>query len=872
MEQQNKWIISLQNVKAQDTLLVGGKGANLGEILDIGIPVPSGFCVTTEAYLYFLNKNSLIDAIKKNLKSIESGVSVKEAANQISQLIISSIMPDDLKNQIDVALDEFTDHSGFAVRSSATSEDSPDTSFAGQLETALNIHGNADVILKIKEGWASLFNERAITYRQTNKISHESSKIAIIIQQMVNSEKSGIMFTADPFTENRNIISIDSGFGLGEALVSGIVTADNYQIDKKNWQITSKKIAKKDVAVSPITNNESGVITTDLEQNKKEISSLSDEELIELAHLGQKIENHYNCPQDIEWAIVDNHIFITQTRPITTLYPLPKPVDDHPHLFLNFNYVQVMMDPIRPLGQSVIRMMTIGDIYEHSEEKSIASPAGGRLYFDITPLLTIKLARKKAPEMISFVIDPPFGQAMQAGIEKLKPQLSEVPSIRKKGLKFFMKLPPIILKGMINILFRNPDKLFEKANNFLDLQVEKYTQELESTQSPLETLFKIEEVLHQVLLKTVISAAPVLLSVILPFNFLGKMLTKKGLNKEMAEITRGLSDNITTQMDLDVASLTDALIKNNDEKDSPEFQQKLSEFLAKYGMRGPSEIDITRDRYSEDPSPLLKIIEGNRQNKKLRSHLEHHKELALKAQEAEIKIVKAYRGLNKLIVKRFIRLYRTMMPFRESPKYMIMRVFYVIKKKLLEIGDIMQKSGWISLQKDIYYLQLSEIQKILEYAPESLNQESLKFQQLIDSRKRDHEHFFNLQAPKFITGEGEIMRGKPMLDNILEGAIVGSSVSVGVVEGIAHVIRDPAKEILSKGEILITKFTDPGWTPLFINAAGLVMEVGGMMTHGSVIAREYGIPAIVGVEKATQLIKTGQKIRVNGDLGTIEFL
>jgi pyruvate,water dikinase len=851
---------------------VGGKGANLGELIKVGIPIPPGFCVTTEAYSYFIKSNHLTEQINSHLETLDTGVSVGEVSKKIREIIISASIPEDLKKMI---VDEFAsvaDHHNFAVRSSATSEDSAEASFAGQLETYLNIRGVEDILTKIKAGWASLFTDRAILYRQTNKIENATVKIAIIVQQMVISTKSGIMFTADPLSENRNIISIDAGFGLGEALVSGIVTADNFRVHKKSWTILDRKIASKKVAIYPKGLDESGVITQELEHSLQNIPTLNDQELIQLAKLGQQIEDHYGHPQDIEWAMQEDKLFITQSRPITTLYPLPRPVDNNPHLFINFNYIQVMTDPIRPLGQSVIRMMIIGDINEHSEAKSIGFPAGGRLFFEITPLLTLKPFRKKAAEMIGFMVDPAFGRALQAGIDRLGPRLDEIPSVRKIGMKFFRKLPPIVVKGMINIFFRDPRKLFRKVNEYLEEQVRIYTEMVEKDQTPLETLFTIEAVLHQVLLKTIISVAPVLLSVVLPYNFLEKILKAKGLDKELADITRGLVGNVTTQMDLDVASLADVLIQSNKNPDAPEFKQKFDEFLAKFGMRGPSEIDITRNRYTEDTAPLLRIIEGNIPNKTIGSHLEHRDALIQQAQVAETKILKAFWGPKKHFVKRFIKVYRNMMPFRESPKYMMIRVFWVIKKRLLGFGEALQKSGWITNQKDIYYLQLSDIQQIFECSPEQQTMQMVKIKELIETRRRDYERYFKLQSPKFITGEGEIMRGEHILENVPNNAILGSSVSAGIVEGIAHVIRDTTTEVLQKGEILVTQFTDPGWTPLFINAAALVMEVGGMMTHGSVIAREYGIPAVVGVENATSKIQSGQKIRVNGDIGIIEFL
>jgi hypothetical protein len=267
-------------------------------------------------------------------------------------------------------------------------------------------------------------------------------KIAIIVQEMVKSTKSGILFTADPLTENRNIISIDAGFGLGEALVSGIVSADNFRVDKKTWAIISRKIAQKKIVIHPTGGGESGVNTTSLSAEMQETPTLSDPEILALARIGHQVEHHFNSPQDIEWAIADNHIFITQSRPITTLYPLPRPLDGLPHLYISFNYVQVMMDPIHPLGISVIGMLLIGDKTSRSDESIIAIPAGGRMFIEITPLITFKRIREKIPQMFSFVVDPLFGKAVQKGIEKLTPYVNLIPSSRRLALKVLRKIDP----------------------------------------------------------------------------------------------------------------------------------------------------------------------------------------------------------------------------------------------------------------------------------------------------------------------------------------------------------------------------------------------------------------------------------------------
>jgi pyruvate,water dikinase len=337
-------------------------------------------------------------------------------------------------------------------------------------------------------------------------------------------------------------------------------------------------------------------------------------------------------------------------------------------------------------------------------------------------------------------------------------------------------------------------------------------------------------------------------------------------------------------MDFAVANVADTFNRNGGNPHASEFEAALAAFLKQYGMRGPGEIDITRDRYAENTDMLSKIIAGNT-HKEQSDHWEKHEDLKRKAQVAGERLAsKAAQGwmgwLKAKIVRRLLLSFRTYMPFREYPKYTIMRIFAELKKHLLTIGAYLQAGGFIDKTADLSYLSLPEIQSLLESFESIPDNRRAKIQeakiqktrQLIKKRVKDYQHYNNLNPPIVMTSEGEIMRPKPVLQDLPPNAVAGSSVSAGIVEGFARVILDPTRETLKKGEILVTRFTDPGWTPLFISAAGLVMEVGGLMTHGSVIAREYGIPAVVGVVNATRYFKTGQKIRVNGDLGIIEII
>ncbi|MHA1745656.1 MAG: PEP/pyruvate-binding domain-containing protein [Promethearchaeota archaeon] len=872
IKSQDSWIRTFKTISKSDITTVGGKGANLGELTRVNIPVPPGFCITTKAYTHFLESNKLSPILQKMMEDLEKKNQISQIHPTIETLFLNSSIPDDLIAEISRNISQIGNQFAYAVRSSATSEDLPDASFAGQLNSYLNIKGNDQIFIHVRKCWASLFTERVILYRKANEIDLSNLKISVIIQRMVNSEKSGIIFTADPVTQNRNVMTVDAGFGLGEALVSGLISADFYRIDKLNWNIIEQKISQKSMGIFPDPSKDTGVVEIKLEETQQSISTLSEDQCIALAKLAQKIETHYGSPQDIEWAIEKEEIFITQARPITTLFPLIVPLDGKAHLFLNFNYIQVMMDPVRPLGQSVLRMMLTRELDATSDECAVLHAAGNFLYADYSSILKFKGLRSKIKNMLSFILDQSTASAIQKGIDKLEDQIESSFKDRMVLRRTMLRIVPIGLMGLQNYLFRNPQKIFEKGANNLDSLVDTYRTQLATSSNNLSLVFTIERILHQILLHKVIYAGATILPGLILFRSLGKQAKKDGWEQDFNNLTRGLRGNITTEMDLEVASLTDLLIKAEKTKNRQEFETAFNKFLEKYGMRGPSEIDITRDRYFENQQMLLNIMEGNKRNKIQGDHLKNYEELTQKSHESVERIINSYKGLKKKKMIRKLDLFRACMPFREHPKYAIMRIFWLIKQSLLKIGRDLREEGWVETTKDIYYLRLPEIQAILECPKEQKVNKMIRIQEKIKKQKRMYSNAFKMNSPKVLTGDGEIMKSEIHIENYPEGAIIGSAVSTGIITGIAHIIQDPTREVLHKGEILVAKFTDPGWTPLFINAAALVMEVGGMMTHGSVIAREYGIPAVVGADCATQRIKTGQKIRVNGDLGFVEII
>src|SRR5262247_534758 len=354
-----RWVARFDSIDKSDVALVGGKGANLGEMTRAGFPVPGGFCVTTDAFRAFLEGAGDTAALFARLAALspEDTEAVRRAGDETRARLRAAPIPEDVARAVEAAWEEAGAEHAYAVRSSATAEDLPGASFAGQQDTYLNVRGREALLEKVRDCWVSLFTDRAITYRARNGFDHRRVLLSVVVQRMVLPEVSGIMFTADPIDGRRHIVSIDAGLGLGEALVSGLVSADLYKVDKRTHQLIERKIATKTLAILPLPGG--GTRQEDLPPERQTAPSLSDEHVRELASLGARIEAHYGTPQDIEWCIEAGRVFVVQSRPITTLFPLPepKPPGEDVRVFMSFGHVQVMTDALMPYSRSLWRRL-----------------------------------------------------------------------------------------------------------------------------------------------------------------------------------------------------------------------------------------------------------------------------------------------------------------------------------------------------------------------------------------------------------------------------------------------------------------------------------------------------------------------------------
>ncbi len=369
----SSFVLGFQDIDKTKLMVVGGKGANLGELSRIdGIRVPEGFCITTEAYKRIISQTPEFHDLLEQLSllKVEDRERICEISKQIRSVIEGTVIAKEIDEAVTHFITKLGENNAYAVRSSATAEDLPTASFAGQQDTYLNIIGKEAILKHISKCWASLFTERAVIYRLQNGFDHRKVYLSVVVQKMVFPQAAGIVFTADPVTSNRKVLSIDASFGLGEALVSGLVNADSYKV--RNGKVIDKKISTKKLAIYAL--KDGGTKEQEIEPERQNTQALTDEQILQLERIGRMIEEHFGCPQDIEWCLVDDTFSIVQSRPITTLYPIPEANDQENHVYISVGHQQMMTDAMKPLGISFWQLTAARPMFT----------AGGRLFVDVT--------------------------------------------------------------------------------------------------------------------------------------------------------------------------------------------------------------------------------------------------------------------------------------------------------------------------------------------------------------------------------------------------------------------------------------------------------------------------------------------------------
>ncbi len=864
----------------------GGKGLNLGLLAAAGFAVPAGFVVTTAVYQAFVEHNHIRDAIDGALAHLGADLdasALETASTTIRAAFESGEFPADLEAELAVAAAAAA-HRPVAVRSSATAEDLPDLSFAGQQDTYLNVVGADQIVAAVVRCWGSLWTARAIGYRTRAGIDHDDVTLAVVVQELVPADSSGVAFTADPLTGQRDRVVIDATTGLGEALVSGQVVPDQIVCDRAG-RILRRSQGSKQVATVPSAGG--GVETV----TRPEAGWAVDvRQVAEVVAECVRIEREFGSPQDVEWAYGDGRLWILQARPITSLYPIPDAVatDTELALFASFGSFQGMLEPLSPLGQDVL-LTTGRGLYrtfgvEPPADLSYRAVklAGERLWIRLDLALQTRLGSAILPKFLG-AADPALVPLI-AKLDDPRWHPSGALSL-PRGLRRFLRL---LLPGLVAAL-RDPSS----ARLALDRACEELVRQAAESQAGASAQTDPAQRLHarlDAMEASVEAMFPVLLTRFGPIMapaILGMTRLQALAGPEALATLRSLEGNVTTAMDL--AMWRAAVRVRADQESRGLFRSEsaadlarayltgelpqtaadaVREFLDRYGMRAVGEIDLGKPRWRDDPTSVMASLKAyvslDDETHAPDAEFESGKQEAKVALERLASRVKGPLARAKEAQARFIvRYVRGSFGARETPKFTIIRVFDVVRQALVESGADLVAAGRLSAADDVLFMHVRQLRAAWTTPVDELRAN------VAEARATYARESRRTSVPRLILGDG-----RTFYEGLSEGDgdLVGSAVSPGVVEGRVRVVLSPESSGLQQGEIMVCVGTDPAWTPLFLVAAGLVTEVGGLMTHGSVVAREYGLPAVVGVHAATTQLVTGQRVRLDGSAGTITFL
>ncbi len=877
--QEYRYVRLLEQVGKEDLAQAGGKGANLGEMIRAGLPVPGGFVILVDAYHKFVQANGLEKAIKRLFTAgaeNDPQETLKGKTFCLQEQFTAGQIPPDIEKEID-QIYAYLEEQRVAVRSSATAEDLPGASFAGQYSTYLNIAGKEELCEAIKKCWASLWNERAVSYRARQGITGLKLGHGVVVQKQLSSGKSGIIFTANPVNGRRDQVSINCSWGLGEAIVSGQVDPDQWIIKKNSGEVVSEYIAVKQFMTA---RNDRGVKLVPVEAGRQEEATLNEQERKELLDLAVATEKYFRFPQDLEWAFENGVFYLVQARPVTALYPMPGPGENGDELRIYLNlllYRNGFSAPLTPAAVDFFRngltRFLLNRRNQHRPVPWLKSP-GGRIFVDITEPLRYEavVGRLRSYRIPTLMDSEPMTIKAMAHVadrnsealkENKKPLLGLLRSVITKigpgPLKLRIASRPKLLYGKY-FPYQAVNKAIAYAYNQLNA--------LKERRKKLKTLNdKLKFVEEESLTPPFKIGYPMIWWMMPPLlTSLGqaeKIIRKHSLDtSELEKVKRAVPNSVTTEMGMEMLHIAKRLDQAN-EKASAGHPEIVS-FLEKYGHRSSEEIDFGVPRWKEQPEYIVDTIQSYIDQKTYRKGIDklhrdkEEAERTIATLTARLKDKGAYRDAWK--VEKLLRLFRDTFGFREMPKFIMVQAMNVLREVLGEVGKELAAEGRLMDPGDIFFVAMQDIK-----AGGNLREKAAF------NREEYLREMQRTNVPRLITSYGEAICA--VADEIGDGALRGIPASAGIYEGPVKIVMRPEEgSKLKDGDILVTMSTDPSWTPLFLKIGGLIMETGATLSHGPVVAREYNIPAVVGVGNATGTLEDGQMVRLNGEAGTIEVL
>lgn len=865
--------LSLVDVEPDMLDLAGGKAVNLGILLRAGFRVPPGTCVTTAAYTRVVG-DRLEPVVAELAAAAPDSPVLDQLAAEARELVLTAPVPRDVVEAVRMSV------SGpVAVRSSATAEDLPFASFAGQQDTYLNVVGADAVVDAVRRCWASLWTGRAVAYRAANGIDHAGVRLAVVVEDMVEAEVAGVMFTANPVTGRRGEAVIDASPGLGEAVVSGAVNPDQFRVDVTGSRVVHRRLGDKTVSVRATPGG--GVEQV---RDARTGPCLTDRQARELAALGAEVEAVYGAPQDTEWALDGKGRFwLTQARPITTLFPVPEGRGGA-RAFFSVNVAQGVFRPLTPAGIAALRAASTSmarlwgiEVRDPLAGAPAVSAAADRLFVDVTAPLRNKVGRALLPRVMD-VMEARSATVFRALSED--PRFTPVPASWAESLRplaavaLASRLPLRLVMALVD-----PEAAHRRADELGAGLRTRLAPPPDATST--ERLEHVMRLLPREFAPLALELLPRAGAGFVALAAAAWLLGDRRRPGELSTVLRSLPDNITTEMDLDLWQLAQdirrdpvsaALVRLTEPEELADrfrahtlpgpVDRGLRGFLSWYGDRAVAEIDLGVPRWSEDPTYLFGVLAGYLTVDDAAVAPDAVFERGrVEAEEMVETLAERAGGLRGSLVRTALGRSRALAGMRELPKFYLVTMLAAARRELLAVGDDLRGRGLLAATDDVFFLDLREVRACLAGA---------QLQHLVEERRADYERELRRrQVPRVLLSDGtepEAVADPPAVD---DGSLHGIPASAGTVTGVATVVLDPHRVRLEPGRILVCPSTDPGWTPLFLTAGGLVMEMGGANSHGAVVAREYGIPAVVGVRSATDVIRTDDEVTVDGTAGTV---
>ncbi len=834
-------------IDKNDVLLAGGKGANLGEMTQAGLPVPQGFCVTVSAYQAFLEKTDLSIAIRDEFHEInpENLAQISSMAANIRRMIESQPFPELIADPILAAYEAFgIDEVPVAVRSSATAEDLEDASFAGQHDTYLNVRGEAALLDHVRKCWASLWTDRAVTYRTNNGIDHLNVFVSVVVQAMVNAEISGIMFTAHPQTLNQRKVFIEFAWGLGEAIVSGLVTPDEYLVEKLGHHICSQKLGEK--AMMIVYDGRDGTLEKEVSIQRREMYTLNDTHIQELVSLANIIEHHYGRPMDTEWAYRDGELYLLQARPITTESIRP------PGEFNRSMFIDIFPDPLSPIFLSVISPLFNGMLDFTFEKMGFPPPTHikgtgeyyNQVYFNRDYIAeTFKPLSKKVRDPIVASLVNPFGHHEETSAGELTtPYLRMLTRVLSFMVQFPKILPGILKRYQADIAAIEAVNIDRTSDAELVSNIQRLV--FESVNHLLN---------YDFLLIMVIGRS---------YRILGSLLRKyygEETEEIVAQLISGVTGNVTMETNIHLWDLSrvamespkvEALIRAHPPEEvisklklideGRPFLAALESFLAEYGHR-EVKMSILYPTWSEDPVPVLTFIRMYLDADEALSPHKQQERLILERETltqdvlASVKDDMTGRFILTPILRWMLNQSQLLTRERDTMHFEMTRLFPPFRVFLLELGSRWAARGLIEQNEDIFFLEIEELEELAD-RPRVVRE-------LVQQRRREFDLNEEQGSPTIIL-EGEPIYPERSAEQDEDPNVLrGISGSPGQIEGVARIIRGPEEfSKLQRGEILIAPSHKPGLDSVICDRERCCHRDWGDFSHGAIVAREIRHP------------------------------